>query len=54
MRTILEEQKMRVAETSAKYRDRQGLLDFDDDEKRQLESNSRHWEKRLHRRFGQQ
>ena len=48
MKTILEEQKSRVAETSAKYRDRQGWLDFNDDELRQLESNKRHWEKRLH------
>ena len=48
MRTILEEQKTRVAETSAKYRDRQGWLGFNDDEQRQLESNKRHWDKRLH------
>lgn len=47
MKTILEEQKARVAETATKYRDRQGWLDFNDDEKRQLESNKRHWEKRL-------
>ena len=48
MRTILEEQKKRVAETAAKYKDPQLLLDFNDDEQRQLESNKRHWEKRLH------
>ncbi|MGO9462717.1 MAG: DISARM system SNF2-like helicase DrmD [Isosphaeraceae bacterium] len=48
MRTILEEQKKRVAETAGKYRDPQLLLDFNDDEQRQLESNKRHWEKRLH------
>ena len=48
MRTILEEQKKRVAETATKYRDSQLLLDFNDDEQRQLESNKRHWDKRLH------
>jgi hypothetical protein len=48
MRTILEEQKKRVADTAAQYRDRQLWLDFNDDEQRQLESNKRHWEKRLH------
>jgi hypothetical protein len=47
MRTILEEQKKRVAETAAKYRDPQLWFDFDTDEQRQLESNKRHWEKRL-------
>ncbi|MFI5460731.1 MAG: DISARM system SNF2-like helicase DrmD [Isosphaerales bacterium] len=48
MRTILEEQKKRVAETATKYEDSQLLLDFNDDEQRQLESNKRHWDKRLH------
>ena len=48
MKTILEEQKKRVAETAGKYRDSQLLLDFNDDEQRQLESNKRHWENRLH------
>src|SRR5262249_4091222 len=48
MKTILEEQKKRVAETAGKYRDTQLLLDFNDDEQRQLQSNKRHWEKRLH------
>ena len=48
MRTILEEQKKRVAETAGKYRDPQLMLDFNDDEQRQLESNKRHWDKRLH------
>jgi superfamily II DNA/RNA helicase len=48
MRTILEDQKKRVAETAAKYRDPQGRFDFGDDEQRQLESNQRHWDKRLH------
>ena len=47
MRTILEEQKKRVAETAGKYRDAQLTLGFDDDEQRQLESNKRHWERRL-------
>jgi hypothetical protein len=48
MKTILEEQQARLAETAAKYRDRQGWLGFNDDEQRQLESNRRHWDKRLH------
>jgi hypothetical protein len=48
MKTILEEQKQRVAETATKYRDPQLLLDFNDEEQRQLEANQRHWDKRLH------
>ena len=48
MRTILEEQKKRVAETATRYRDSQLLLDFNDDENRRLESNKRYWDKRLH------
>ena len=48
MRTILEEQKKRVAETAGKFKDPQLMLDFNDDEQRQLESNKRHWDKRLH------
>jgi hypothetical protein len=47
MRTILEEQRKRVADTAAKYRDPQMRLEFNDEEQRQLESNQRHWEKRL-------
>ncbi len=47
MRTILEDQKAQVAETAGKYRGSQLLLDFNDDENRQLESNKRHWDKRL-------
>jgi hypothetical protein len=48
MRTILDEQKKRVADTAAKYRNPQMRLEFNDEEQRQLESNQRHWEKRLH------
>jgi len=48
MRTILEEQKKRVAETAGKFKDPQLLLNFNDDEQRQLESNKRHWDKRLY------
>jgi hypothetical protein len=48
MKTILDEQKKRVAESVAKHKDPQLLLDFNDDEQRQLESNKRHWDKRLH------
>ena len=48
MKTILEEQKKRVTETAGKFKDPQLMLDFNDDEQRQLESNKRHWDKRLH------
>jgi hypothetical protein len=48
MRTILEDQKKRVAETVGKYKDPQLMLGFNDDENRQLESNRRHWDKRLY------
>jgi ERCC4-related helicase len=48
MNTILEEQKKRVAETAGRYQDTQLLLDYNDEEQRQLESNKRHWDKRLH------
>ena len=47
MKTILEEQKKRVTETAGKHKDPQLMFDFNDDEQRQLESNKRHWEKRL-------
>ena len=47
MKTILEEQKKRVAETADQYRDPQLMLNFDSEEERQLESNKRHWDKRL-------
>jgi hypothetical protein len=53
MKTILEEQKKRVTETAGKFKDPQLMLDFNDDEQRQLESNKRHWEKRL-RAIGQE
>jgi superfamily II DNA or RNA helicase len=48
MAAILEEQKKRVGETAGKYQDKQLVLGFNDDEQRQLESNKRHWDKRLH------
>jgi hypothetical protein len=48
MRAILEEQQKRVAETATKYKGSQLTLMFNDDEQRQLESNRRHWDKRLH------
>ncbi len=37
-----------MADTAAKYPDPQMRLDFNDEEQRQLESNKRHWDKRLH------
>jgi hypothetical protein len=48
MTNILEEQKKRVSETADQYRDPQLMLNFDSEEERQLESNKRHWDKRLH------
>ena len=50
MAEILELQKKRVSETAEKFRTNQIEFDFGDfnsDELRQLESNKRHWEKRL-------
>jgi hypothetical protein len=47
MKAILEEQKKRLAETAAKYKDSQLLLDFNDEEQRQHRSDQRHWDKRL-------
>src|SRR5262249_6649843 len=47
MAAILEEQKRRVEETASKYQDSQMRLGFIDDEQRQLDSNRRHWGKRL-------
>ncbi len=50
MRKILEDQKKRVVETAKRYQDPQILMEFDRadiEERRQLESNRRHWEKRL-------
>jgi superfamily II DNA or RNA helicase len=47
MREVLQRQRERVAATSAKYRDPQLSLDFDDREQRQLQANRRHWERRL-------
>lgn len=43
MRKILEDQKKRVAGELGKEPPKQMLLDFDEHEKRQLESNRRHW-----------
>jgi len=48
MKKILEQQKRRVSETAKIYQgDSQLLLGFAHEEQRQLESNQRHWEKRL-------
>jgi hypothetical protein len=47
MREILERQRQRVAETAAKHRDPQLTLDLNVEEKRQLQANQRHWERRL-------
>lgn len=47
MRDILEAQKKRVAATVEKYRGDQLTIEFDEAEKRQLEANRRHWDKRL-------
>ena len=48
MAGILIEQKKRVSQTAEKYtRDPQLRMDFALEEDRQLQSNQRHWEKRL-------
>jgi predicted nucleic acid-binding Zn-ribbon protein len=47
MREILERQRDQIQKTRAKYDDPQMCIDFDTDEQRQLQSNQRHWEKRL-------
>ena len=48
MREILEAQQKRVAQTAAKYEDRQQWLPgLKPEEQRQLEANQRHWGKRL-------
>lgn len=47
MAEIIEAQRRRVAEAADKYRDPQMSFDFDEEESRQLESNRRHWGKRL-------
>ena len=47
MAKILEAQKQRIADTIAQFRDPQLSLEFDPEEKRQLEANRRHWNERL-------
>jgi superfamily II DNA or RNA helicase len=47
MREILVRQREQIQKTKTKYDDPQLALDFDTDEQRQLQSNQRHWEKRL-------
>lgn len=47
MRELLELQRKRLGETSRKYADAQLTFGFDADEQRQIQSNRRHWEKRL-------
>jgi hypothetical protein len=53
MASILENQRKRVSSTADRFRDAQMTLNFDDLEKRQLDSNRRHWDKRL-RTLGQE
>ncbi len=47
MRGILEGQRKLIAETVAKHADPQRTFEFNVEETRQLESNRRHWQKRL-------
>jgi hypothetical protein len=48
MRDILEEQKKHLHDTVARYsRQDQLTLQFNEEEKRQLEANQRYWDKRL-------
>ena len=54
MREILEDQQKRLADTAVKYRaDSQLTLDFNEEERRQLEANRRHWDKRLNALAGE-
>ncbi|MBK8752314.1 MAG: helicase [Candidatus Competibacteraceae bacterium] len=49
MRQILQDQQKRLVDTAVKYRaDSQLTLGFNEDERRQLEANQRHWDQRLH------
>jgi hypothetical protein len=47
MRELLERQRRRVEETANRHRDPQLSLDFNVEERRQLEANRRHWDRRL-------
>jgi hypothetical protein len=47
MKEILNDQKARLTAVARKYSDPQLSFDFDIEEKRQLDANRRHWEKRL-------
>jgi superfamily II DNA/RNA helicase len=46
-REILEAQQKRVAEAAARYADPQLVLDFGEEERRQIDADRRHWERRL-------
>jgi superfamily II DNA or RNA helicase len=47
MAEILESQRRRIEETVGRYAQPQLLLDFDDEAKRQIEADRRHWQRRL-------
>jgi ERCC4-related helicase len=47
MRAILEAQRARIVKTAEQREREQPRLDFGDDERRQLEADKRHWQKRL-------
>jgi hypothetical protein len=47
MREVLETQKRRVGATVEQHRDAQLWLEFNEEERRQLEANRRYWDKRL-------
>jgi hypothetical protein len=47
MAEILDAQRRRIEETAGRYAQPQLLLQFDEEEKRQIEADRRHWQRRL-------
>jgi ERCC4-related helicase len=47
MGAILEAQRARIEETAGRFSKPQLMLQFDDDERRQIDADRRHWQKRL-------
>jgi hypothetical protein len=47
MADILEKQRERIAKRAAQFEDRQLEIEFDADERRQIEADKKHWQRRL-------
>ena len=47
MAEILEAQRKRIEDTVARYGKPQLMLEFDDEERRQIDADRRHWQRRL-------